>query len=288
MLWFVYAIFCAIFMSLAEIFQKRGLIKEHSLDFVAARSFFGFIALIVIIPFIDWKLSFRAIVLAYFVSIIFVVADFYRARAYRHMDISSAAPLYNLIPAVVAFLSFFFLGETVTFKQMIGILILVAGAYVLEVDHNTHSLIDPIKKILKSKYIHIILFVLFLLGVGALFEKYVIDNFLSPFQFLVLFFLFLTLNYFIIDLFKGGFKTIFHNFKEAKIDAFFSGFFWVLEILFYFLSLQLQMVSLVMPIKRLHSVFTTIGGGTIFKDKGLYLKAGASMIMFLGVLLIVT
>ena len=47
------------------------------------------------------------------------------------------------------------------------------------------------------------------------------------------------------------------------------------------------MISLVMPIKRMYVIFTTMGGGTIFKDKGLYLKATACAIMFVGILLIV-
>lgn len=287
MKWLIYALFCAIFMSLSEIFEKRGLFIQRSLEFVFARSAFGFLLLIVLIPFIDWNISIISIILVFVVSILFVIADFYRARAYKHMDISAAAPFYNLLPAFVAGLSFLFLGEIITFTQVLGICTLVVGAYVLEVDHNVHSLLNPIKKIIKSKYIHIIFLVLFFIGISSLFEKHIIDFHLKPLQFLFLFFLFMSLNFFILNFIFSGWKGIKKSFKKAKTDAFFSGLFWVLEIYAFFQALTFQMVSLVMPIKRLHTIFTTIGGGTIFKDKGLYLKAVACIIMFVGVLLIV-
>lgn len=287
MLWFVYALFCAIFMSLAEIFQKKALFKEQSLEFGLERSFFGFLLLIFVIPFINLNIPLTTLLIVFFVTLIFVVADIYRSKSYKHMQISSAAPFYNLLPAFVAVFSFFLLGEVITLKQIIGIGVIIMGAYILEVDHNIYTILSPIKKTIKSKYIHFIFLVLFLLGIGSLFEKYIIDFYLEPLQFLFIFFLFLTLNYFLVVFFKNGTKGIKNSFKKAKKDSFFSALFWNLEILFYFMALQLQMLSLVMPIKRLHTIFTTIGGGAIFKDRGLYLKAVACIIMFVGVLLIV-
>lgn len=287
MLWLIYALFCAIFVSLTEIFQKRALFKESSIDFGLTRSTFALLILLVLLPFINWEVSLTSLLFVFFVSLLFVIADFYRSRSYKHMDISSAAPFYNLLPAIVAVLSFSFLGEVLKLNQIIGIGTLILGAYVLEVDHNLHSLTTPIKKIIKSKYIHLIFIVLLLLGVCSLLEKYIIDLYLEPKQFLFLFFLFLAFNYFFVSIFQYGIKGIKTAFKQSRIDSFFSAIFWIAEIFFYFMALQLQMLSLVMPIKRLHTIFTTIGGGTIFKDKGLYLKAVACIIMFIGVLLIV-
>ena len=78
-------------------------------------------------------------------------------------EISTAAPFYNLLPALVAGLSFFFLGEILQIKQILGIGIIIFGAYILEVDHKVHNLLDPFKKIFKSKYILLLFIVLFLL-----------------------------------------------------------------------------------------------------------------------------
>lgn len=287
MLWLIYTLFCAIFMSLAEIFQKKALFKESSLEFGLERSFFGFILLLLIFPFIDFNVSWLGLLLIFLSTAIFTLADFFRSRSYKHMEISSAAPFFNLSPAFVAILSFFFLGEILTTKQIIGIIVVVVGAYVLEVDHDLHNLVSPFKKIMRSKNVLILFLALGLLAIVAIIEKYLIDFYVDPLQFLFLFFFFLTINYAIITFFTKGIRGIKNSFKKAKADSFFSALFWNFEILFYFLALQLQMISIVMPIKRLHTLFTTIGGGTIFKDKGLYLKAIACIIMFVGVLLIV-
>lgn len=287
MIWLVYALFSAIFMSFSEIFQKKALFKERSIEFGLERSVFAFFMVLILTPFIDWNISPITLLIVFFVSLIFAIGDLYRSKGYKHLPISSAAPFYNFLPAFVAILSFFLLGETLNLKQILGIVVLMTGAYVLEVDHNLHSILSPIKKMVRSKFIHIIFIALLLFAIGSIFEKQIIDFYLEPLQFLFLFLLFFSLNYFLISFFKNGVKGIIKSFKQAKIDSFFSALFWNLEIFFYFMALKLQMVSLVMPIKRLHTIFTTIGGGTIFKDKGLYLKATACIIMFIGVLLIV-
>jgi len=287
MIWFVYALLSAIFLSLTEIFQKRALFKERSIEFGLERSVFALLMVLIFIPFIDWNVSFVTLLIVFFVSLIFAIADLYRSKGYKHMAISSAAPFYNLLPAFVALLSMFFLGETLSLKQISGIVVLMIGAYVLEVDHNIHSLFSPIKKIIKSKYIHLIFIALLLFGIGSIFEKQIIDFYLKPLQFLFIFLVFFSLNYFLISFFKHGVKGIVKSFKQAKIDSLFSALFWNLEMFFYLTALKLQMVSLVVPIKRMHVIFTTMGGGTIFKDKGLYLKAVACTIMFVGVLLMV-
>jgi len=287
MMWFVYALLSAIFLSLTEIFQKRALFKEKSIEFGLERSFFALLMVLIFIPFIDFNISLVTLLIVFFVSLIFAIGDLYRSKGYKHMDISSAAPFYNLLPAFVALLSMFFLGETLSLKQLMGLVVLIIGAYVLEVDHNIHSLFSPIKKIIKSKYIHLILIALLLFGIGSIFEKQIIDFYLEPLQFLFIFLVFFSLNYFLISFFKHGVKGSVKSFKQAKIDSLFSALFWNVSMFFYLTALQLQMVSMVMPIKRMHVIFTTMGGGAIFKDKGLYLKATACAIMFVGVLLIV-
>lgn len=286
MIWFLYALLSAIFLSLSEIFQKRGLFKEHALDFNLLKYFFSFLMALFLLPFISFDIPLVVWLFVLLVTLIGAVGNLYRAKAYKHMDISSVAPFFNLSPAFVAIIAFFFLGETLSINQFFGIIILIAGAYILEVDHNVHSLTTPLKKLLKSRYIHYILFVLTLLGFGSIIDKKIINSYLTPIQFLFLAALFISFHFFTFSLFKYGFKGIKEIFKKGKKDAFFSALFWMLEIFFYLKALSLQLVSLVVPIKRLNTLFTTIGGGAIFRDKGLYLKAIACIIMLFGAYLI--
>jgi len=282
MMWLLYALLSAIFLSMSEIFQKRGLFKEHALEFSLAKYVFSISLFLILIPLIDFNIPLIAWILLIISSILGAVGNLYRAKAYKHMSISSVAPFFNLSPVIVAILAFFILGEQITSRQIIGIIVLIIGAYILEVDHNIHSLIQPLKNIIKSKYIHYIFFVLILFGFGSMIDKKLIDNYLNPLQIVFLASLFMALTYLFTTLFKNGVAGIKNSFKEGKKDAFFSALFWNIEIFFCFKALALQFISLVIPIKRLSTIFTTIGGGTIFKDKGLYVKALACIIMFIG------
>lgn len=283
MIWFLYALLSAIFLSLSEIFQKRGLFKEHALEFNVAKYTFSLILLLFLVPFIDFRLSLFAWAIIIISTVLGTVGNLYRSKAYRHMQISSVAPLFNLSPLFVAILAFFILGESLQGSQLIGIFILIVGAYVLEVDHNVHHLAEPIRKLLRSKYNFYIFFVLILFGFSSILTKMVIEDYnVTPLQLLFLCTFFMTVQYYIHSLFVYGIKGIKESFRAAKIDAFFSGLFWVIEIYFMFMSLSLQMVSLVIPVKRLNTLFTTLGGGTIFKDKGLYLKGIGCIILFIG------
>ena len=65
-------------------------------------------------------------------------------------------PLANFKPAFVAIIAFLFLSEAVTQKQIIGIIILLISAYLLESNHHFSNLYAPIKNFLKTKYIQIL------------------------------------------------------------------------------------------------------------------------------------
>jgi len=288
MIWVLYALLSAIFLSISEIFQKKGLFKEHAMEFNVAKFSFSFLLLLVLIPFVDFNIPIVVWLIFLFSVTLGAIGNLYRSKAYKHMEISSVAPFFNLSPAFVAVIAFFILGEQITGKQISGIIVLIIGAYVLEVDHNIHNLLGPIKKIIRSKYLHYIFLVLLLFGFCAIIDKKLITDYLDPFQMLFLASLFLVLNYFSMSFFSYGFKGIKDSFKKGKKEAFLSAFFWNIEIFFCYMALSLQLVSLVIPIKRLSTLFTTIGGGTIFKDKGLHLKVIACIIMFAGAYLVVS
>jgi len=287
MLWILYALLSAIFLSMSEIFQKRGLFKEHALEFTTAKEAFSMLFVLVLIPFIDFNFPKITWLLVFGLSVTGSIGILLRAKAYRHMQISSVAPFFNLSPALVALFAFIFLNENLSLTQFAGITVLMVGAYVLEVDHNVHSLLDPFKKFFHSKYITYIFIVMILFSFTAIIDKTLIDFFLTPLQFIFLVHVFLTINFLTITLFMYGRSGLVNSFKTGKKDAFFSSLFFNLDIFFYYMALSVQLVSMVVPIKRLSTIFTTIGGGTIFKDKGLYLKAVACIIMFIGAYLII-
>jgi len=286
MQWLLYAIFAAIFLSLADIFRKRGLYKEHAQEFVTVRYFFSALIALLFIPFIDISMPIDGWYLLSIATLLAVTAIIFRAKAYRHLEISTVVPFFNLSPAFIAITAYFLLGESISTKQIIGIGILVVGTYILEVDHNIHTLLCPFKKILGSRHIHYIFVVLLLFAFETIIIKKLLDKYLDPLSLLFLMYIMYSSVIFLITWSMFGTEGVKHSFRTGKRDAFFSAIFGIGNGIFTMKAYTLQMVSLVVPIKRFSTIFTTIGGGTIFKDKGLHLKAVGCMIMFIGAYLV--
>ena len=61
----------------------------------------------------------------YFVSILGAIAFLLVAKSVRHMEISDHSPLMVVSPVITATLAFFFLGESLTPPQVIGIFLLI-------------------------------------------------------------------------------------------------------------------------------------------------------------------
>ena len=288
MLWIIYALLSAIFLSLSEIFQKKGLFKEHALEFNILKFGFATIILIIVLFFVEFKqIPLYLWGLAVLANTFGAIGNLYRSKAYKHMEISSAAPFFNLSPAIVAIFAFFFLGEVLNLSQIMGIIILVIGTYLLEIDFDKHSVLDPIKKMIKSKYIHFIFITLIVFAFAANLDRKVLTSNVSPIQYLFIAVIVILIDYLIYALIKYGIEGIKTSFRKPKKEAFISAIFWITEMIFAFKAFSLYLIGPVVAVKRLNTLFTTIFGGRLFKEKGLYWKGVVCLIMFFGIYLII-
>lgn len=135
-MWVLYALLSAIFAALVSIFAKKGLEGINSNLATAIRTFIVLIAAWGIVFFTgkhkeipdltgkNWRfliysgLATGASWLFYF-------------RALQIGEVSKVAPIDKLSVVFTMILAFIFLGETVTFKAVIGGLLIAAGTLVL-------------------------------------------------------------------------------------------------------------------------------------------------------------
>jgi len=77
--------------------------------------------------------------------------------------------------------------------------------------------------------------------------------------------------------------------KKNHLWLFVSAGIKLVSDLFYFLALQIPgvMISLLVPIKRLSTLFTTLIGGELFHDHGLKTRLIGCIITIIGVLMVV-
>ena len=284
--WFIFAFGSAIFLAVSRIFTKKSLMKTHAIENTAIDRMIQLLILCLLFFWIDFSIELWLLAIIFVISFLVTVGNIYLMKGYRHCDISMVDPMTNLSPAIVLLLAVLFLGEQVSLVQIIGIFLLVVGTYVLEVDHSISNLKEPFIKLWKSKYTHYILFALLLFGLTAVGEKFVL-SYTKPFTIIFYVHLFIAIISFIfLTIFHDGIKDIKHGLNTAGFIIILGSFFKIISSIFYYFAASLQSISLVIPIKRLSTFFTTLIGGKMFHEEGLPLKVIACLIMILGVVFV--
>ena len=280
MIWILYALLAAVFSAIATIFRKKTLLKEHSITFLAANKLFQLIIVLVLIPFINFNITLSLIALLAVIAVLNMESDIFWTKALKRLDISIAAPLTNLSPAFVVILAYFMLNERITLLQILGVILIVGGAYVLEANHgfNFKNVYNQIKK---SRYSIILFFSLLIGAFSAIGERYILGNkFINPIDMLFFFYLFTTILVLSIQFNNDT------NFKKIK-ETIVTSVAGVLTTGFYYLAVSSAYVSLVLPILLISTLLITVIGGGFFKEKRLLKKAIACIIMLIGVFLII-
>ncbi len=284
--WWFFAICSAVFSSLFTIFRKKGTLKEHALEFEVVRTTTVAFLCLFLIPFLTFKYSITSILIIYFTSLLAVLGILLNSKALKHLQISTVAPLFNLTPGFLAILAFLFLGESLSKIQVGGLILLIVGAYVLETDH--HSFIKSFLQHIKSKYVGYAIASALVFSITALLDKYIITFYAVAFDYLFLVWFCIAINFILLSFIqKKGIKGVKHCLRKSKHNVFLAGLFSFLGNVFYVAALSLSYVSLVMPIRRLSTLISTIVGGELFHEKNLLRKSFACVIMVVGAYLII-
>ncbi len=287
MVWFLFAFGSAIFAALSALTEKKSLLKVHAMEFSCALAILNFLFSLPLIFLADFNIPLFILAVMYASSIIATVAFLFIAKAVRHLEVSLVSPLLNLNPAILATLAYFLLNERITHAQITGIFLIMAGAYIVEINWKKHGILEPVKSMFHSKHTLFVVFSAFLYALSSICDKFVL-TYITPFTYLLVIHFFIAVNFTIlISVFYGGFKDISYGYRHAGKWIFMMAFFTLTYRLLQAWAISLTLVSLVVPIKRLSTLFATLAGGKIFHEKGTKKRALACIIMLIGAYLII-
>ena len=287
MTWFGYAVISAFIGSLSAIIEKKTLAHIHAMDFSIMLSF---AAALCSLPFL-WSPSWHSVspeivVIIFGVSLIAAFAFIGVTRGLRHLDISTSSSLFLLGPFITALLAYLILGETLTHIQLGGIALLAVGIYILETKHLLRFG-EFWKNTTGDRYTRYILLGLLLYGFCGVGDRIVLGYFHIDAKFytaLVQFFLAIQFTL-IACYYRGGLreplKSVRGEWKLLLLVA-------VLTTLYRYMQAEataLAAIGLVVAVKRSSALFTTVIGGELFREKGLFRKSIACLIMISGVFL---
>jgi drug/metabolite transporter (DMT)-like permease len=218
----------------------------------------------------------------------------YTAKALRHIAISITSPFLAFGPLFTLIFAFIFLGERISWLQGVGIAVLISGAWLLE-SHTYEHIFEPFKHIFKSKYLRYILIALIFYGIGSILDKKILGASadgglaISTFTYLPLTQFFQAINFVLMMLlFHDGFKGIEQGIKHGWKPMLMIGILLVGSRLAYMYALSLPgvLVSLLIPLKRISTLFSTLIGGKIFHEENILRRSLACVIMLIGAVLI--
>lgn len=206
-------------------------------------------------------------------------------RSIQLGDLSTTEPIMNFTPLFLLFTSPLLVNEYPTRTGLIGVLLVVVGAYVLNIrEMSIRKIFEPLANIFTIKSSRLMLMVAFTASITTAVDKIGVGNSSGLFwAFSVN--LFLTFAFLTLILWKrrrlvGGFRM------RPSRYMFWAGFFNGLSTVCQMTALQLTLVSYVISVKRTSAIFSVLFGFLFFNEKHIEKRVLGVVIMILGSLLI--
>jgi drug/metabolite transporter (DMT)-like permease len=289
MTWFLIALLSSFLSAFAAITQKKVLFNLNPVQFSFYLSIANLVLSIPFFFFIDYNTINASNLFVLFIkSVIGVTAFLCVMTALKNLQISNALPLLALTPGFVAVFAFLFLGEALKFYEVLGLISLIAGTFILE-SKNLKEILFPLNVFFKSKYHRYILAALLLFTASSVMDKLLVSKMnLTPISFTAFQHIYFALLLFIIYFaFRG--KLVDHSPQVNKTDYLWILLISVLTIGYRYtqiVSVSIASVALTLAVKRTSVLWATVIGGKIFKDTNLPKKIIAVLFILLGAILI--
>ncbi len=286
-----------ILYALGSILEKKSLFKEHAMEYSATFSFLTALLSLPLLFFINLDVSGWYVGLIYLISLFGSLSFLLIAKGTKHMPISLSSPLFSFGPAFTALLGYFFLNEYLTGNQMLGIILILLGSYVLEIEKKKSffaELLSPIKTMAHSKYVHYVVFAILLVSVGGIVGRFMLntDNPLAvnPIAYLIIFHVFTAFNFYVlITIYHDGFKGILHGLRNSgKIISLNAIVFVAARLLLVTaMAMPAAKIALIAGLRRMSTVVSAVLGGKLFHEGHMLQRSIACLIMVAGAILVV-
>ncbi|MEG4988692.1 EamA family transporter [Microcoleus sp. BR0-C5] len=284
MTWLIFGILTAFFEAVKDVFGKQNLKKSD--EYVVAWSL-SFFSVIFLIPWVVYTgippLNSQFWLALLIGGSINAVTSLLYIKAIKVSDLSLTLPLVALTPLFMLVTSPLIVGEYPNFFDYIGILLIVAGSYLLNIKEKSKGYLAPFTALLNEPGPKLMLIVALLWSIASNFDKIGVTN-SSPIFWL--FSLFGTISVLLLPVLlhktpNPGRKIL----KQLPMLAA-MGSLNAMGVLFQMQALTLTLVVQVIAVKRTSVLMGVLFGHFIFKEKDIQERFLGAAIMMGGVLFI--
>lgn len=283
MVWAVLAGLTAFFESLKDVWSKRSLDRTDEYVAIWVLVFFTCLTLLPAFFLSDRPtLGDRFGVALLGSSSINVVATLLYFRALKVSDLSLAVPFVTFTPLFLLATAPIIVGEYPTIYDAFGVLLLVIGAYILNLQEREKGYLAPLGALFEQPGPRLMLGVAFLWSFSSTFDKMGVQN-SSPTVWATSLFATLTIAFIPIVLLRS--RQHLSTLPQQVFPLAPMGIFQGLAVFFQMQALALAPVTQVIAIKRTSALFGVLWGYWIFKEGGTRERAIGAAIMIAGVVL---
>lgn len=272
------------FKGARDVVSKRALKKAPVFAVLSISTFVAFIASIPFalqepMPHLNTTFYITFIVS---LMMVFIGQSLYM-KAIKISEISHVVPLIAFSPVFTVIFSAFMLGEIPSLAGFLGVMIIVLGSYISNIDPQKVGILTPFRDLKDHYGARLMLIVAALWTINPVIEKIGINQ-TNSFFWASASLLFLSCMYTVLAIQRGSFQKLSKKYYGfIVLLGLLQGVSYVAQLFAY----TLTFVGYVISIKRMSMLFSIVFGYLFFKEKNFKQRLVGGVIMLAGVLLVV-
>ena len=282
--WILPALFTAFLTASQDAWVKRFFSRLSAYEMLAFPMAYSLPLFSLILPFIDVPRLDRTFAVYFVVGIpVNGVGFLLHMRAIKVSPLSLSLPYLAFTPVFIFFTGFIVLGETANAWGVLGVCIIVAGAYVLNIDPGVYSLMAPIIAAGRERGSLLMLAAAFVYSLGAVVGKKAILH-SSVMFFTASFFVAFNLVCLAAMVLSG--KTRFRTLAGSPVAGAVAGGLLFGHAVCHGWAIAMTKAVYMIAVKRLSIMFGVIYGGLFFQERHLFYRAAGTALMIGGAALV--
>jgi drug/metabolite transporter (DMT)-like permease len=281
----MYAFMCALSVATADALSKKALTTSNDTYLVAwVRIGYTVPFMVFIFPFIDIpKLDSVFFMVTVLLLPLEITALLLYMKAINISPLSLTLPFLSLTPVFLIGTSYIILGESPNKTGLMGIILVVIGAYLLNVHTIKQGFLEPLRAVVKERGSVLMIIVAFIFSITSSFGKIAVQH-SSPIFFSIFYSILLSAFLFLIVSFKT--RHILSKIVSRPLLFLFIGISMAIMMITHLKAISLVEVSYMISVKRLSLLIGVIYGAVFFKETNIKERFLGSAIMLMGVILI--
>jgi len=198
-----------------------------------------------------------------------------------------SVPFLALTPVFSVMTGFFILGENVTPGGIAGVLLIMAGAYTINLKHVINGVTKPVSEIFRNRgSLYMVIVALIFSLTTALTKKAMLSSDPESFPFIYNFSVSAAMAPIVmVRLSTPGRRTLKIS-LSSTVFFLAMGLSLALACVFYYKAVSIANIAYVVSVKRLSLILSVFYGWLFFRERDIHIHLGSTVCMVAGVILI--